>query len=173
MRSYAIALLVGAALLALVVWAALTSTPGDDSSPGGSDLGRVINPSAGARALAVAAAFAEGFGKDGTIPTRAHNPGDLKLGDLGHGTLGEGITIFRDDQEGWEYAYGQWTRIEIGSSLYYKREMTLAQVGAIYTGPVAGAVWAANVAYKLRAYGYPWVTTQTTLAEIYRGGAVV
>ena len=52
--------------------------------------------------LAQGVAHAEGFGEPGAIPTLAHNPGDLELGDkYGLGLLGEGITVMPDDVTGW------------------------------------------------------------------------
>jgi hypothetical protein len=57
--------------------------------------------------LAEAIAFAEGFGKPGSVPTLANNPGDLKAGDVGHGTTSGGITVFGSPSEGWAALLGQ------------------------------------------------------------------
>jgi len=98
-------------------------------------------------AFAQAIATAEGFWTPGTIPNRAHNPGDLKLGGS---TLGEGITVYDDDDQGWAALYGQLDRIARNRSRYYEPSMTIAQMSRVWVGDAPGAAnWARNVADAL------------------------
>lgn len=96
--------------------------------------------------LAQAIARAEGFYVAGSIPQRANNPGDLEVGDVGHGKLGEGITVFANPQAGWQALYHQVDRMLLGLSKVYLPSMTLAQVGMKYSGDPN---WAKNVAEAL------------------------
>jgi hypothetical protein len=110
--------------------------------------------------IAEAISVAEGFGVEGSIPQRAHNPLDLKLGDCGFGVLGEGITVFKDDDAGWAAAVHQVTGMLSGHSHYYKPEMALSEVGMIYSGDPN---WAPNVA---KALGVPVTTTLAQLVTL-------
>lgn len=106
--------------------------------------------------FADAVARAEGFGIPGAIPTLANNPGDLALGDLGYGTLGNNISIFPSTQAGETALQNQINAMANGTSKYYSPNETLAQAGSTYSG---GSSWATNVAKFL---GIP---TSATLAE--------
>lgn len=109
------------------------------------------SPSPQCLAIAQAIAAAEGFGIPGTVPTRANNPGDLCLGDLGNGVItssgGEQITVFPDAATGWSYLYNQVNLMINNQSSNYNTSMTWAQIGAKYAGP--NTPWGANVAAQL------------------------
>lgn len=98
------------------------------------------------QAIAQAIAQAEGFGVAGKIPTLANNPGDLELGDIGYGKMGEGITVFGSVTDGWNALYGQISGWLLGTSSNYSINMTWDQIGAKYAGASA---WANNVASAL------------------------
>lgn len=103
---------------------------------------------------------AEGFGIPGAIPTQAHNPGDLVLGDLGYGTLGsEQITILQDDNVGWDKLYHQLNLIVNGHSHVYNLEMTIYEMAQKWTSTQPDA-WANNVS---RALGVPVNTPLSSL----------
>ena len=115
--------------------------------------------------LARAIAKAEGFGKAGAIPTRAHNPGDLVLGDVGHGTLGaEKITVFGDDATGWAALQHQLDLIRTGKSHVYRSSMTLSEMAHKWTRTQPDN-WAANVAMHLTKLGRI-ATVDTFLYEV-------
>jgi hypothetical protein len=108
-------------------------------------------------ALAQAIAKAEGFGIPGAVPTRANNPGNLKLGAP---TLERtGITVFKTPAEGWAALERQIKLILSGQSAHYNAGMTIAQMGAKWApsgdNNITGA-WASNVA---RALGVPTSAT--------------
>jgi hypothetical protein len=93
--------------------------------------------------IKVARAFAkaEGFGKPGAVPTRAHNPGDLTDdGDVGLGTIhtsgefGAKITIYANDTDGWAALYRKVRRMLSGASHTYLLTMTIADVAIKYSG---------------------------------------
>ncbi len=94
--------------------------------------------------LMQAIAQAEGFYVAGSIPQTANNPGDLEVGDVGYGTLGQGITVFGSVNDGWEALANQINLIVSGQSSNYSPTETLAQVGATYSG--GDPNWANNVA---------------------------
>ena len=108
--------------------------------------------------FAQAIASAEGYGVAGAIPTLANNPGDLELGDLGNGTLGEGITVFSTIANGWAALYNQVGLMFSGKSKVYAPSMSISQVGNSYSG--GDPNWAINVAAFLG------VTTDTTLQSL-------
>lgn len=93
--------------------------------------------------LMQAIAQAEGFNVAGSIPQRANNPGDLEVGDIGYGTLGQGITVFGSVDDGWAALANQINMIVTGQSSYYSPTESLAQVGATYSG--GDPNWANNV----------------------------
>lgn len=116
--------------------------------------------------LALAIAHAEGFGKDGAIPTIAHNPGDLVMPWLHGETLGaEGIHVFPDDATGWAALEHQLSMIQGGRSKVYRKTMTIAELAGHWTRTESGQ-WAQNVCDWLCANGRPGTTPQTTLAEV-------
>jgi hypothetical protein len=99
-------------------------------------------------ALAQAIAKAEGFGVDGALPTRCHNPGDLEVGDVGYGT-DEGKTIFSEDQDGWMALEHQCDLMLTGNSHVYKPSMNFLQIAQLYTGGDNAGAWAQIVAQSL------------------------
>ena len=91
--------------------------------------------------LAVAISHAEGFGQRRTnLPTRYHNPGDLKSRrDLpklpGQRYLGKGgHVVFSSDEAGWAALRGYIQKMVDGRSRRYRPNMTLAQVARMYAG---------------------------------------
>src|SRR5690242_9219671 len=88
--------------------------------------------------LAQAIAKAEGFGVRGALPTRYHNPGDLKVevggqrypGQCG---IGKGSHVrFCSDRAGWIALYHQLDKVAVGESKHYTPDMTLAQFAKKY-----------------------------------------
>lgn len=88
-------------------------------------------------ALCHAIAHAEGFGKARAIPTRYHNPGDLKsrpgLPALeGQKKLGKaGHIVFCNDEAGWAALRNYITAIVEGRSHHYAPNATLKQVSRV------------------------------------------
>lgn len=117
--------------------------------------------------LATAIARAEGFYVPGSIPQRAHNPGNLKSptwtyeGEREGETLGQGIAVFQSDGAGWAALKRQLALIVEGDSRVYTLSMTLRQMGTVWTGNATeGAAWSNNVGL---AFG---VAPSTTLGEM-------
>jgi hypothetical protein len=113
--------------------------------------------------LAKAIARAEGFGASKTnLPTRCHNPGDIRSVRGVHfpGQVGlnkRGYVIFKSDAAGWAALYHQIDKIIAGESRFYTADMTLKQLSKKYaTDPR----WVKNVAKFLG------VTPSITLAEL-------
>jgi len=77
-------------------------------------------------AFAHAIAKAEGFGLRNTLPTRFHNPGDIKR--KGH------YIRFKSDAEGWSALRKQIARLASGESKHYRLDMTIDQVSKTYAG---------------------------------------
>ncbi len=115
--------------------------------------------------LARAIASAEGFPVEGSIPKRAHNPGDLVLGDHGYGTLGgEAITVFADDASGWAALEHQLDLIRKRMSHVYVPSMTIQQMADKWTR-TQRKEWAENVSNYLTAHGRI-STPDTKLSEV-------
>lgn len=93
--------------------------------------------------LADAIGSAEGYGVSGAIPTRANNPGDLKLGDIGYGTIGQGITVFPNAAAGNQALINQLQKIQNNTSRYYNSDMSIAQIGQTWSG--GDPAWSNNV----------------------------
>jgi hypothetical protein len=153
-----IALSAGVALVAL--WAltrrglvaSVMTSEGFDLSPYG---GPTIYPDAIKR-VAEAIAKQEGFYVAGSIPQRAHNPGDLKIPGWTGATLGSGISVFDSDGAGWTALYRQLWLILTGDSARYNLDMSIDDMARTWTATQQSA-WAANVA------GYLGVDTNTKL----------
>ena len=112
-------------------------------------------------ALALAIAHAEGFGTAGAVPTRAHNPGDLKIpGWTGPVTGTEGISVFENDATGWAALEHELALIKAGKSHVYTLGMTIAEMAHHWTDTQTDN-WATNVCDALTAAGRP--ATLTTL----------
>ena len=119
-----------------------------------------LNPSIAQ--LAQAIATAEGFGLPGAVPTRAHNPGDLVLGDKGLGVANSaGVTIFPNDAAGWSALYFELNLIFTGQSSSFDTSMTFAQFAQKWTGGDNFNAWASNVTSTVGA------SAGTTLADWY------
>lgn len=116
-------------------------TPGYDVSVSSAVEARV-------EALGHAIAKAEGFGIPGALPTRAKNPGDMKLGDVGNGLL-TGKTIFSTAQDGWNALFNQIKLIISGNSNYYSVDDTFEQMAATWTGNDSPGSWANTVTAEL------------------------
>lgn len=119
-----------------------------------------MNPSEKILRFAQAIAHAEGFGVPGTVPTRANNPGDLKiLGWDGPVTGNESIPIFPTPEEGWNKLYKQLELIRDRRSHVYTLNMTIQEMANKYTG-TQKIEWGSNVAKFLQ------VPITTTLKEL-------
>lgn len=97
--------------------------------------------------LANAIANAEGYGQPNAIPTLANNPGDLVLGDMGYGTLGQRITVFPTSQAGYAALNNQIGLMQSGQSSVYSPNETIAQVGQSWAN--GDTNWANNVSQSL------------------------
>jgi hypothetical protein len=88
--------------------------------------------------LAAAISHAEGFGKRHTIPSRYHNPGDLKAFSsstplAGQVRLGKaGHIVFKDDEAGKAALRDYIVRMVDGRSRHFRPNMTLNQVARVY-----------------------------------------
>jgi hypothetical protein len=109
--------------------------------------------------LAQAIAKAEGFFSPGSLPNRTNNPGDLKLGDKGLGTVA-GKTVFASPEEGFQALERQINLILTGRSDYYSPDMTIREIAQVYTGGDNADAWANIVAGQLG------VSPDTPLSEI-------
>lgn len=122
--------------------------------------------------LASAIAHAEGFDVAGSVPQRAHNPGDLGPGDTGvfdviH-AVGSDVSVLPDDQTGWDLLYRKLQRALAGGSAVFKTSFTIQMFADHY---VSGGNqsedsihWAANVVSYLQQLGYD-LDASTTLGE--------
>ncbi len=105
---------------------------------------------AGPSALARAIARAEGFGVPGAIPTRANNPGDLKVGGTTIPPGGGGITVFATVADGWAALERQIDLITSGGSAHYSALTTIRQMGQKWTATAAEQLaWSNTVARSL------------------------
>jgi hypothetical protein len=90
--------------------------------------------------FATAVAHAEGFGVRHAIPTRYHNPGDLKSAAIYHPLPGQkmlgkgGHIVFENDTAGWAALRDYLSKMVDGRSRRFKPDMTLAQVSRVYAG---------------------------------------
>ena len=88
--------------------------------------------------LATAISHAEGFGKRSTIPSRYHNPGDLKAFSRSTPVAGQvrigkaGHIVFRDDEAGKAALRDYIVRMMDGRSAHYNPNLTLNQVARRY-----------------------------------------
>lgn len=111
-----------------------------------------------------AIALAEGFGLKGALPTRYHNPGDLKsrrdLAKLpGQKRLGKGDhVVFTSDAAGWAALQDYIRKMVDGRSRRFRPNMTIKQVACVYAGN-----WRPWVKIVTTELG---VTPTTTLAEL-------
>ena len=102
-------------------------------------------PGSKTKSIAKAIAHAEGFGISGALPTRTHNPGDLKAGDVGNGQT-NGKTIFASDTDGWNALYKQIDLMISGKSNYYQPSDSWRRIAQIWTGDPSDYVnWMSTV----------------------------
>ncbi len=114
--------------------------------------------------LATAISKAEGFGILGAVPTRAHNPGDLKLS--GYPVTGaEGIAIFPNDETGWEHLYSQLNRMATNASHVYRLTMTFKEFASKWTD-TQQSNWLDNILGYLQNLDYN-IDETTTLDEFF------
>lgn len=127
---------------------------------GGGNVGTTDKTQEKTQRFAEAIARAEGFYVSGSIPQRAHNPGDLKLS-AASSPLGylNGHTIFSSDEEGWNALFHQIELMRTGTSRIYKPEMTFEQIAQKYAEN--WQPWLANVTRHLN------VSSDTTLQQYY------
>ncbi len=109
------------------------------------------------RSFAQAIAHAEGWSVPNSIPRRANNPGNLKMG--APTLAGSGITVYESADQGWNALYRQLGLIVGGGSAHYDLGMSIEQMGATYEAD-PGNAWARNVA------SYLGVSTSTPLWEV-------
>lgn len=102
----------------------------------------------GIQRLASAIAHAEGYGSQGAIPTLANNPGDLKLGDHGYGTI-NGKTKFGSPAEGWAHLRAQIRLGWLDRSDYYGPDDTFRQIAETWTGGDHSEEWLKSVTADL------------------------
>jgi len=124
-------------------------------------LGRAQTPDADrVNNLATAISHAEGFGKRSTIPSRYHNPGDLKTFSKstpieGQVRIGKaGHIVFRDDEAGKAALRDYIVRMMDGRSSHYTPDLTLNQVARRYAEN-----WRPWVKVVSRELGVPPTTT--------------
>jgi len=88
--------------------------------------------------LATAISHAEGFGKRQTIPSRYHNPGDLKAFSRSTQLQGQvrigkaGHIVFKDDEAGKAALRNYVASMVDGRSSHYHPDMTFSQVAHVY-----------------------------------------
>lgn len=115
------------------------------------------------QAMMKAIAFAEGFYNAdgsldvGSVPVRANNPGDMKVGNFGLGVIlkdgsideagTEGITIFPNVEQGWARLQHQVTLMLTGKSKVYAMSFSFLDVAYKYAG--GDYNWGLNVASRL------------------------
>lgn len=122
--------------------------------------------------FAAAIAEAEGYGVSGSVPQRAHNPGDLGPGDTGVSdvihAVGSDVSVLspdNNDAQGWSILYEKLQRAFSGGSAIYKPSMTILEFAEHYVGTRGDwQDWASHVAEYLQGAGYN-VDTNTTIQE--------
>ncbi|HVP51055.1 MAG TPA: hypothetical protein VMT05_03035 [Terriglobales bacterium] len=120
--------------------------------------------------LATAISRAEGFGKRHTIPTRYHNPGDLKASRSstpleGQVRIGKaGHIVFKDDEAGKAALRNYIVRMMDGRSAHFNPNLTLNQVARRYAKN-----WRPWVKVVSKELGVP---STTTLRAYFRTDAV-
>ena len=102
--------------------------------------------------FADAIAKAEGFHRPGTIPTRYHNPGDIRAHKGVHypGQVGlnkHGYMIFKDDAAGFAALKVLLVKMASGQSKHYGANMTIVSVAKVYA--VGWRTWSKNVSKNL------------------------
>ena len=117
-------------------------------------------------AFAHAIARAEGFGLRGAIPTRYHNPGDMKSRPgftklPGQKSIGKGgHIVFKNDAAGWAALKDQIAKMLDGRSRHFNPNMSIKQVAKHYA-----ANWHPWVKIVTKELG---VSPDTTLATYFK-----
>jgi len=120
--------------------------------------------------LATAISHAEGFGRRHTIPTRYHNPGDLKAFSAANPLAGQvrigkaGHIVFKDDDAGKAALREYIVRMMDGRSAHFNPNLTLNQVARRYAQN-----WRPWVRVVSRELGVP---PNTTLRAYFQTDAV-
>jgi len=132
--------------------------------------GQVAAQTANIIDFAHAIARAEGFGVKNSLPTRTHNPGDIRAlsAHQFHGQIGvtsKRYAIFRNDAAGWTALFHQLQKVADGESRFYGRDTTIRQFSKRYA-EVSG-VWLKNVCAMLS------ISPNTTLAEYFNSNRVL
>jgi len=147
--------------LAVVLLIVASSIAGRAQGP---DIARVND-------LATAISHAEGFGIRGTIPSRYHNPGDLRTRPdspplAGQVRIGKaGHIVFKDDEAGKAALRQCILQMIDGRSRHFHSDMTLNQVARVYAEN-----WRPWVKAVSRELGVP---PTTTLRAYFHTGAVL
>jgi len=121
--------------------------------------------------LATAISHAEGFGRRGTIPSRYHNPGDLKASPDSRPLAGQvrigkaGHIVFKDDEAGKAALRDHILQMMDGRSGHFHPNMTLNQVARRYAQN-----WRPWVRIVSKELGVP---PTTTLRAYFHDGAVL
>lgn len=110
--------------------------------------------------IASAIANAEGFYIPGSLPSRANNPGDLKLGDVGNGEI-NGKTIFASSTDGWTALKKQIELMHSGESAYYAPTDSWRDIAHEWVGTADYVNWMNEVTKILG------VTPDSTLEDFY------
>jgi|HubBroStandDraft_1064217.scaffolds.fasta_scaffold133585_3 hypothetical protein len=131
---------------------------------------QVVIDSQKVHTLALAVAKAEGFGVKGTVPTRYHNPGDIRSTSL-HAYKGQvglnrcGYVIFKNDKAGFAALESNLILMASGQSKHYGPNMTITKVAKTYA--TGWKLWAKNVSKTLG------VSPTTTLAAYFAPEEIV
>lgn len=112
--------------------------------------------------FAYAIAVAEGYFANGSLPGRINNPGDMKLGDRGHGVEQE-KTIYATANDGWAALRRECLAILVGASHIYSVHWNMLQVAEKWTGNDRPGAWCKIVCEKMN------IDPATTLASLVKG----
>jgi hypothetical protein len=127
--------------------------------------------------LASAIAHAEGFGVKGAVPTRYHNPGDIRTSRASAhypGQIGvnkHGYVIFKNDAAGFAALKTNLRLIAVGESKHYDADMSISKLAKVYA--TGWRLWAKNVSQNigvtpnttLRAYLFPVEETPVVASD--------
>ncbi len=136
----------GAIVLLLILTQAGSSTKG-------TGLSSMSNVSSAVQTIAQGIATAEGYyDGPGVIPYDNNNPGDIKVNGV--------IATYPDIQTGWNALYNQIQLMLDGRSSVYNPNMSISQVGQLWTGGDNATGWSDTVA------GVIGVTPDTQLNQV-------
>lgn len=160
---------VGAVVVFLVATARSTTGDGAAAKGGGFTLG---NFDKHVTDFAEGVAEAEGYYVAGSVPQRAHNPGDLGPGDTGVDAVihavGSDVSVLAPDNgdaQGWNFLYEKLDRVMRGASAVYSPSMTFNEFAEKYVGTRGDWVdEAQHIVDHLVGAGYA-VDVNTTLRE--------